>query len=65
MKVASLVARAILSFHGFGQVFWPSLFSDSWFNFVCLLHRAGELACGMEQAHYCLLNTKLIVKSAV
>lgn len=64
MKVASLVATAILSFHGFGQVFWPSLFSGSWFDFVCLLDRE-ELGCGVEQIRYCLQNTNLIIKSVV
>lgn len=34
MKVASSVARALLGFLGFSQVFWPGLFSDSWFNFA-------------------------------
>ena len=65
MKAASLVTRAILSFHRFGQAIWQSLFSGGWFNFVCVWDTAGELGCGAEQTCSCLQNTNLIMKSVV
>lgn len=50
MKVASLVARAILSFLGFGQAFF---FGLACFQIVGLiLDREGELGCGVGQTQY-------------